>query len=548
MASNSLKHDLSRSLRTLLGFDARQYWIVIIFAIQAGIFTLAIPLAVQLFVNNVVFIGTIEPILILSLVLFAVLGFSVALQLLQLHTVEKLEQRAFSFNLARMFEKIPLLQTSPDVPRSHLAMQFWELVSIQKNMKSIFIESLALALQAITGLILISFYHPWFLIFSFLLSLTLFIVIKSTRSASFSRRYDLSLVKYEIANFSQDLARNASLFHSTSSVRHLQETTDNSIHHYLGCRQRYFKTVVLQNVLLGAVYLIGSSLLLGVGGYLVVKEQLALGQLVASEIVISALLYNIWKFGSKVESVDSFLVSIYKIGNFLEFQSFSQSGQTTQLDSPISLRTLNATVSSLPATTSHPLSLELKPGTSLLIQGEAGTGKSLISKLLAGDLAPTTGTVELAGVDVREIRLDILRENLVRFRREDILQASIEDNVKCLRPSATSNEVRRALELVGLLEYCSNLPRGLQTKIEMGDPSLGRDQKILLVVARALIAPTKVLVFDEILDGLEHNVRLKMIELLLRLHADRIVIMSSVYYAHIGQFSQVLSLPLRGPA
>ena len=545
MESNSLKNDVGRALRALLGFDGRQYWIVLIFAIQAGVFSLAIPLAVQLFVNNVVFIGTLEPILILSVVLLAVLGFSVSLQLLQLHTVEKLEQRAFGLNLARLLEKIPLLSANPDVPRSHLAMQFWELVSMQKNMKSILIEGLALGLQAVTGLILISFYHPWFLGFSVLLAFTLYALFKFTRSDSFRGRYELSSVKYEIANFSQDVARNAGLFQGLSAARHLQTSADKMIDRYLGARQSYFKTVMKQNLLLGCVYVLGSSILLGVGGYLVVQEQLALGQLVASEIVISALLYNVWKFGSKVESVDSFLVSIYKIDKILESSKLFSIGNAGIPDVNLSLRVNKVIHPMLSGTVSEPLQLELKPGSSLLILGKAGTGKSLISKLLAGDASPLSGTIELGGVDLRELRLEVLRENLIRFRREDILQASIEDNVRCLRPSATSNEVKRALELVGLLDYCSNFPQGLQTKIEMGDIRLGRQQKILLVVARALVAPTKVLIFDEILDGLEQGVRMKTIDALLQSSTDRIIIMSSIYPAHITQFSQVLNSPIR---
>ena len=297
----------SRSLwdavRALLGHDYDQYWIVLVFAVQAGALSLAIPLAVQTFVNTVSFVGTLQPIIYLSLMLLGVLTFSVVLQLLQLNTVEKLEQRLFGINFVKFASLLPSKETPDRETQSRRAMHFWDLLSLTKSMKSIFIEALAICLQMLSGLILIAFYHPWLLMFGVLLFISIYILIYFTRSKSISLRYALSLASHDLADFSQE----QSLVEIFS-----KESLDDKVGAYLECRQQYFKSVMKQNVGLMLIYILGSSILLGLGGVLVVKEQLALGQLVASEIVVSALLYNIWKFGLKIESIDSFFVAAYK--------------------------------------------------------------------------------------------------------------------------------------------------------------------------------------------------------------------------------------------
>jgi len=293
---------LFKSIHLLLGHDLKQYWIVLVFAIQAGILSLAIPLAVQSFVNTVSFIGTLQPIILLTVVLLAVLSFSVILQLLQFSTVEKLEQRLFGLNLVRFFETLPTTSDDP-AERSRIAMLYWDLNQFRKDMKSIFIEALAILLQLISGLVLITFYHPWFLAFGIILVASLYFLLRWTRIQSISKRYHLSKASHALANYAQIEARDCT---------HNIIKADELIGGYIQSRQTYFRSVIIQNIGLMVIYVVGSSLLLAIGGLLVVKEQLALGQLVASEIVISTLLYNIWKFGSKIDSIDSFFVSAYK--------------------------------------------------------------------------------------------------------------------------------------------------------------------------------------------------------------------------------------------
>lgn len=537
LAQKLSPRQLGAAIQALFAHDSKQYWIVLVFAVQAGALTLAIPLAVQMFVNSVTFIGTTQPIIILTLVLLGVLSLSAVLQLLQFRTVEKLEQRFFGQNLVRFIESIPHLKNTEEYPRSHLAMRFWELISVQKNIKSLFIEALALLLQMISGLILIAFYHPWLLVFGMMLVFAVYFLIRATRQTSINRRYELSHIKHELANFSHDLSLHSHVFLGNQSKRYLQFKIDHLLGEFLNARRYYFSSVMSQNVGLMLVYVIGSSMLLGIGGLLVLKEQLALGQLVASEIVISSVLYNLWKFGLKIESIDSFFVSSFKFEEIFKHVHHHGDGKESPNLEPFSFKLQNITHPSLPF--SEPIQKEFQGRSHILLWGPPGSGKSLICQLISGEVRPAQGYAELCSIDLREIQEASLRDYIVRVRQDEIIYGSILENVRCLRPEATVAEVRKILEDLDAIESISELPEGIDTLVDDQDPRLSRRTRILITIARALISKSPVLIVDELLDGLDPRCLARTLNVLKQSESTKLLLITSSQDSLKAEFNQI---------
>jgi putative ABC transport system ATP-binding protein len=532
------------SVRRLLDFDLKQYWIVVAFAIQAGTLSLAIPLAVQWFVNSITFIGTLQPIYLLSIVLLAVLGFSAALQVLQFMTVEKLEQRFFARNYVSFIEALPELQPRPDTSRNQQSLRFWELVSAQKNAKTVFIELLAVFLQILSGFLLISFYHPWLLLYATILTALVVIYIRSTRTESLQGRYDLSHAKYSLAEHAQDVAQNFRLFLGKPGQSFLNKKTDHLLDHYLGLRQSYFKSVLSQNIGLTLIYVLGTSLLLALGGVLVLKEQLALGQLVASEIIVSASLYQLWKLGQKVESIDSYFIAAYKFSETLPTQNES----ATSPSSPVELTDFSVSGHQLIAHPEQKIGLpnEFKwnPGHIVLLSGSAGQGKSWAAKLISGERSPYRGHVALGDVDIREIPSKQFQSYVFRAQRIELLAGSVFENLQCFAPDLTIPHARRILEALQMGDVVSSLENGIHTHLNFDQMLLSKRQLALLMVARLAVSSFKVMVIDELLDALDE------ISLNLAINAlstpDRVLVITTSHpqrYLQLG-ISNILKIDL----
>ncbi|MFQ3214198.1 MAG: ABC-type bacteriocin/lantibiotic exporter with double-glycine peptidase domain, partial [Marivirga sp.] len=259
--------------------------IIYIYGIFAGLISLTLPLGIQAIINFIMG-GDVSTSWIL-LVIFVILGIIITgvLQVKQLSITETLQQKIFtkaSFEFAYRIPRFNLNQVK-DTYLPELINRFFDTVSVQKGLSKILLDFSTGALQILFGLILLSFYHPFFIIFSFLLVILIFMIIRFTGPKGLKTSMDESHYKYQTAHWLEELARNVETFKMATDSTLPLENNDRNTENYLKSRQSHFKVVVSQfSMMIAFKALVAAGLLL-IGGILVFQQQMNIGQFVAAE-------------------------------------------------------------------------------------------------------------------------------------------------------------------------------------------------------------------------------------------------------------------------
>ncbi|MEV0720782.1 ABC transporter ATP-binding protein [Asanoa sp. NPDC050611] len=149
------------------------------------------------------------------------------------------------------------------------------------------------------------------------------------------------------------------------------------------------------------------------------------------------------------------------------------------------------------------ISLTVRPGETLAVVGTTGCGKTTLVSLVPRLYDVTAGRITLDGRDVRDLRLDSLREVVgVAFEEPTLFSMSVRENLALGRTDATDDEIHEALALAQA-DFVDDLPWGLDTRVGEQGLSLSGGQRQRLALARAILSRPRVLVLDDPLSALD---------------------------------------------
>ena len=144
------------------------------------------------------------------------------------------------------------------------------------------------------------------------------------------------------------------------------------------------------------------------------------------------------------------------------------------------------------------VSFTARPGQTIALVGGSGVGKSTIAYLATRLLDPDAGVVRLDGRDLRSLQLASIRRHIVLVEQEPtLLYSTIEENIRYVRPAATTDEVRNAAEAAGIASFIRALPNGYATLVGERGLAVSAGERQRIALARAFLADPAVLVMDE---------------------------------------------------
>ena len=150
------------------------------------------------------------------------------------------------------------------------------------------------------------------------------------------------------------------------------------------------------------------------------------------------------------------------------------------------------------------VSFEVPAGKILAVVGPSGNGKSTVADLLLRLLDPDSGVIRLDGHDLRTLRLEDLRRQIVLVDQQPfVFHSSIAENIRCARPEASDEELAQAARSAGLDDFIQRLPQKYQTMVGERGMALSAGERQRIAIARAFLADPVVLILDEATAALD---------------------------------------------
>lgn len=483
----------------LLKPETRDLRIVLVFAIFVGILSLTTPLAVEALVNTVAFGRYLQPLLILALIVFIFLAFRSALAVLMAIVVEFIQRRLFIRVVDDLASRLAHVPTS--YLKSHhgpeLVNRFFDVVNVQKVTSKLLLDSLMLVLQTAIGLTVLAFYHPFLLGYDIgLLALMGVVLFVIGRGAVNSAKKE-SQLKYETAAWLQEIIRHPTTFKFNGGLSFAVNRADELAASYVRARENHFRILIRQVSFSLFMQAVAATVLLGLGGYLVIERQMTLGQLVAAELIVTAILGSFAKVGKDLESVYDLLASVDKLGKLFDLPGERLDKlQLAPQEGPGKLELVKLNCGR------RELNLSVEPGSVLAIKGKSGSGKTKTIETIAGMHKPNSGHALLNGFRVDLIGSESLQTRMGFVNEVEIFEGSVDENLRMGRSDVNSVAMNEVIQELGLHDTLTRLPEGLRTKLYISGYPLSSGQAIRFVLARALIFQPSVLLIDSLLDRL----------------------------------------------
>jgi ABC-type bacteriocin/lantibiotic exporter with double-glycine peptidase domain len=490
--------------------EGPELWSIVVFSAITGLLQLALPLAVNGFISNLSF-GTrsgpfMQALVAIAVVLFLCLAAAAVLRAIQHVAAEVIQRRIFVRLVADLAHRLPAVDIGrlDGVHAPELVNRFLEVVTLQKAGALLLLTGINLVLSAAIGLTVLALYHPFLLGLAVLLLLSIFAIIFLAGRGAVSTSIEESRQKYEVVAWLEELARHPRLFKGPGGGELAVARADDLARGYLEARRSHFRVLLRQIWGLLALEVAAGTVLLGVGGWLVLNQQLTLGQLVAAEIIVSAIVAAIAKLGKQFEAWYDAVAGVDKLGYLVDLQVERQGGDVVQGTGGMSVEVRDVTLDfpGQPVSLGD-LSVRLDPGERAALLTSLGSGTSVLLELMLGYRTPSDGTVSVDGLDVRNWDLTTLREQAVLLREGDVVAGTIADNLRMGLKGISLARMQEAIDRVGLGEVVAALPAGLHTPLMTGGLPLTTRQRLRLLVARAIVMRPRLLVVDEMLDGLD---------------------------------------------
>jgi ATP-binding cassette subfamily B protein len=308
---------------------------------------------------------------------------------------------------------------------------------------------------------------------------------------------------------------------------------------------------------------IATSLVVGIGGWLVHRDTVSLGTVVAFILLLSSLFDPVQQLSQLYNGVQSAAAALHKLFAILDATpEVDEAPDAAELPKrgELAVTRVTFTYASGSSPALEDVDIVVRDGERIALVGPTGAGKSTLAKLMARLYDPTQGAVTYGGMNLRQATHASLRQRIVVVPQEGFLfNGTIRDNVRLARIESSDSEVEAALQRLGVFAHFDRLPEGLDTEVRERGTRLSAGERQLVALGRAALVDPAVLVLDEATSNLDPGTEAEVEAALEKLmqgrttivvahrlttvqRADRIVVVDRARIAEVGTHEELVSL------
>lgn len=547
MKNNNSESPLKRFIN-LLKLDKKDIYQVLFYSIFSGVVSLSLPLGIQAIINLIQ--GGLVSVSWIILVFVVIIGitFNGILKLMQLRITETIQQKIFirsSFEFTYRFPKIKYTEFNNQYP-PELANRFFDTLTVQKSVAKLVLDYSESLLQIIFGLLLLSIYHPLFILFGLLLFIVLYLIFKFSFEIGLKTSLKESKYKYKVAHWIQEIARNYFGFKSKHEAEFALYKNDKLVNEYLNYRESHFAVIKKQFMqLIGFKVLISAGLLF-IGGFLVIKQELNIGQFVAAEIIILLVINSVEKIIIGLETFYDCLTSVEKIGQVVDMEI----EEVSELPHSYCYNKINFEIENLSHT--YPgenkkilnnISLKIQQSDTIYLDGNNGSGKSTFLRILAGLIEVKSGNIYLNDENYKKLNINQFRSQIGLITAgQTTFEGTILENITFNNPNVTNENLKWVIEKVKLQEEIKKMPNGLDEIIYTDGKQLSASSMQKILLARAIVNKPNVLFLEDPFDKMDTDKANEIIDFILSKENNWTVIVISKNDYWKQKCSRILTL------
>ncbi len=496
------KEDFFKILSPEAGF----YKVVVIYSIAISLLTLAVPISLQLLVDTVANIALLRAVLLIALLLFTLLFLSGVMYALRAYVMELFTRKLY----ARVSSEIAMtaMLAKPNHfeqnQNSDLFNRYFDILTIKKSVPSILTNGFTLILQSLIGFAVVSFYHFYFFIFCMILIFLIWLVWKIWGWRSIETGFHLSEAKYKTAAWLQSLPFNNEEYRSSLNPDFAMAKTDGLVEAHIRRQSDHFRNTYSQLIVMLILYACASAALLGMGGWLVITGQLTLGQLVAAELILSAIFVGLPQLAGYLENFYDVCAAAEEISRFINVKT-EEPDKSASMGVPedTTIKFSNVNVQYFNQNTDF--NIELPKKALVRVTGNH-IGLASLTELVRRNISPSSGIITIGGIDNIDIHRQELRQVVNFINRVSLPPMTIKDYLDLFVRKDAKHSRQEALTILKLDSVIAKLDEGMNTMLSRGGWPLSQPQAIRLKLATALLSEPKVLTLEDIVDAVDADV------------------------------------------
>jgi ABC-type bacteriocin/lantibiotic exporter with double-glycine peptidase domain len=530
---DTLKFSPLRRFWLLLKPDKIEIRNLYVYAIIIGLLNLVLPIGIQAIINLIQG-GAVSTswIVLIALVALAI-ALSGVMQINQLRITENLQQKIFTRAAFEFTYRVPKIRLEELFKKyaPELMNRFFDIISIQKGITKILLDFSTASIQVIFGLILLSLYHPFFIVFSLLLIMLIIVFFSITMKPGIKTSLIESKHKYIIAHWLQEIARSNTTFKlAGKSDLTLNRTNEHALE-YNTSRENHFSILRIQYVLMIVFKVLIAVGFLVIGGLLVIDQKINIGQFVAAEIVILLIVNSVEKIILSFETIYDVLTSLEKVGQVTDLSLEKEGGidlETNESGIKLEICNMSFNYPQEQKLALKSVNLKIESGERALITGRNDSGKSTLLYLVSGLLSPTSGSISIEDIPINNFDFDQLRGHIGGYLRdENLFEGSLFENITLGREKATIKNIKWAIEAVGLSGLIKQLPEGYNAPIVPLGKQFSKSTVAKILIARAIVDKPRLLLLENSFSVFSPDDRNDLLTFLLDRKHPWTVLMSS---------------------